>query len=1194
MKKVIIIILISLISIQNYAQDWNSELSMHSQFTKTPEATMLDRFQNYPVSNSVGIPDINIPLYTIKVGDLELPISLSYHLGGHKVNDIATWVGLGWNLNVGGMVSRQIKGIHDEEKSYGFLNSPELSFNAISGGKITGKVPFKEEIFNKMNDYGEQGFLNINGYLEQLADEVHDMGSDIYTYSMNDLSGSFVYDMDRNLVNIPYSDNKIERNLTNNTFTITNPNGTIYNFSDKEELYLPDKRVKIGIQAVSNWKISTITSSSSSNSIKFTYGNPIGYKVYNRSATLSAGYRSDGSGYEGGGSNYSFSYTEFYERSLTKIDFDNGSIEFILNSTERQDKKGHYSLRAIVVKDKNGTEIKRVGFNYSYFQSSNTSTEDANYRLKLESIEISGSRGGTPIKYKFSYNEDRLPARCSDQPSLFSLGQDLWGYYNGVKTNRHLVGKISGIDLENYGPFLQNNLADRTSSESYMQSWTLTKIDYPTGGYTEFFTEANRDKDNKIVGGLRIAKMISKPDAKSSPVTTVYTYEDPHYMKLSNDNKDYESYKYRVYIGLKGLMENQFTNHPRYYFTEEPFSGLFFNQGSPVFYKKVIKKEQGQGKAEYTYSNPYIYRQVISANPTTGQTYVTPRYPYIENLQSWVMGKLEREAFYKESESKPFKTIDYIYRVDHKKRVIIGKHVYRRHIINYPLNGVLTHASGLFDIFWEEYETGFYKLAETVETMDGVSTSTKYQYGKVNTTTASNIQLTQKDETVNNKTITHEYKYPRDFTDAVSKEMVKKNMVNVLLENITKTGNTHLSTQKRTFAKFGNFYKPATEQSKKATSGTFTTDITYDLYDKRGNLRQYTMPDGLVTTLLWSYNGQYPVAEIKNADFKTNIANLIGESRIDNMLNSTTISQQENGLINLLREGLPASYITTYTHTPLIGVSTVTSPSGITTYYDYDQYGRLVKTYTTEENKAVAINSFSYQYVDGAGWSSTAFIAPKPNLNTSKEIKSVIIPETSSAYKAASTFTVKIDGGSGYYDYEWSIGGSIKSRTSDYKHTAQDFNSFTLTCKVTDQISGVTKTTSKTIKIDPYVLKFEDRQYSTDSREGVGTIKAKIWSPVDATITIRSTFLRASERREPIRATFYMPPYSYEQNDTCGAECKNERTITLKAGDNYATIQIFKGTHIYQGSSRAEIQIISTSTSSVTIPKTPDVLSLIY
>ncbi|MDR2951301.1 MAG: hypothetical protein LBV71_19100 [Prevotella sp.] len=961
MKKILAIVMVSISSVCGYAQDWNRELSMQAQLTKTPEATMLDRFQNYPVSNCVGIPDISIPVYTIEAGDLKLPISLSYHLGGNKVNDIATWVGLGWNLNVGGMISREIKGINDEDKSSGFLNSPELSLRTRTGGSIKVKVPIKEKEFNSLNDYDLDGFGNIEWYFKELISETYDMGSDIYSYSINGLSGSFVYDMDRNLVNIPYSNNRIDRDQINNSFKITDPGGIIYTFSDKEDIYIPTKRAKRGLTAASNWKVSTIVSPGSSNSIKFTYSDPAVYKVFNRSGTLSVGYNADGSGSQTNERDLNGSYTEFYERNLTRIDFDNGSIDFILTSTQRKDKGGHYSLSAIVVKDKQGAVIKRIGFNYSYFQSSTNPAKDTDYRLKLESIEIRGNDGGSPLRYTFHYNETpSLPPRWSDKGSSVSLGQDFWGYYNGVTSNAHLVGKISRTDREAY-TFLNNNLANRNPSEHHMKAWTLKKINYPTGGFSEFFTEANKDKDNKIAGGLRLAKIISKPDTGSTPVTTLYKYENPLYIKLINDNEDYDLYKYRIFIGLRGSGTNQFTNHCRYYYTEEPFSGLFFHQGSPIIYRKVIKTEEGQGKTEYTYSAPYVYRQVITANPAIGQTFATPRYPYIENLQSWVMGKLEREDFYKEGESKPVKSINYIYTVGHKKRITIGKHASERYIFNYDPPRPLASASALFDYFWEEYETGFYKLEGTEEIKDGVSLKTDYTYGKVDLAKTNNIQLTKRQEIIHDRIIGHEYKYAQDFTDAVSKEMVARNMINVSLEHTTKSGNTHISTQKRNFAKFGSFYKSASEQSKTG-NGTFNTDLTYNVYDTKGNIQQLTTKDSISTVYLWSYGGQYPIAEIKNATYAQVRDILGGQTIVDNIAKSIVLSDTDKAKVNSLRTSLSGAHVTTYTYKPLVGMLSATDPAGITTCYEYDSFNRLKRTYIKEGTTEKNIRTYDYHY----------------------------------------------------------------------------------------------------------------------------------------------------------------------------------------------------------------------------------------
>ena len=79
----------------------------------SPQASMFQRFGNYPVDYSTGVPHISIPLYTIKVGDFELPISIDYHNSGIRVQDIATPVGLGWMLNAGGCISRTIMGTDD-------------------------------------------------------------------------------------------------------------------------------------------------------------------------------------------------------------------------------------------------------------------------------------------------------------------------------------------------------------------------------------------------------------------------------------------------------------------------------------------------------------------------------------------------------------------------------------------------------------------------------------------------------------------------------------------------------------------------------------------------------------------------------------------------------------------------------------------------------------------------------------------------------------------------------------------------------------------------------------------------------------------------------------------------------------------------------------------------------------------------
>lgn len=92
-----------------------------SAIPASADAAALGKYGSIPVSPYTGVPNISIPLYTIKSGDLTLPISLSYHAGGIKVEEMASSVGLGWVLNAGGAITRTVRGLPDEA-IYGFLD----------------------------------------------------------------------------------------------------------------------------------------------------------------------------------------------------------------------------------------------------------------------------------------------------------------------------------------------------------------------------------------------------------------------------------------------------------------------------------------------------------------------------------------------------------------------------------------------------------------------------------------------------------------------------------------------------------------------------------------------------------------------------------------------------------------------------------------------------------------------------------------------------------------------------------------------------------------------------------------------------------------------------------------------------------------------------------------------------------------
>jgi hypothetical protein len=140
----------------------------------SPQAAAFARYGEIPVDYSTGVPKIEIPLYNLKSGKLEVPISLSYHASGIKVNDFATPVGLGWVLNANGVIARTVFGQRDEDVTYKpFKASSELS--AMVNNAVT--------INQQLNAEQELRSLYLNAYESQ---------SDRYVYNFNGHSGVFL------------------------------------------------------------------------------------------------------------------------------------------------------------------------------------------------------------------------------------------------------------------------------------------------------------------------------------------------------------------------------------------------------------------------------------------------------------------------------------------------------------------------------------------------------------------------------------------------------------------------------------------------------------------------------------------------------------------------------------------------------------------------------------------------------------------------------------------------------------------------------------------------------------------------------------------------------------------------------------------------------------------------------------------
>src|SRR5690242_6004533 len=104
MKSAVGSLLCSIVVLIGLAQPAPDSFELKTFVPPSPDAASLGKYGDIPVGYHTGIPNISIPLYELKEGDVSLPISLSYHASGIRVAEVASWVGLGWTLNAGGVI----------------------------------------------------------------------------------------------------------------------------------------------------------------------------------------------------------------------------------------------------------------------------------------------------------------------------------------------------------------------------------------------------------------------------------------------------------------------------------------------------------------------------------------------------------------------------------------------------------------------------------------------------------------------------------------------------------------------------------------------------------------------------------------------------------------------------------------------------------------------------------------------------------------------------------------------------------------------------------------------------------------------------------------------------------------------------------------------------------------------------------
>jgi YD repeat-containing protein len=494
MKKIVFrlaVILIVLISRNGLAQTSSQPFSSTYEVQKipaNPDVAQLGRFGDVPVDKYNGTANISIPVYEIDHDGLKIPIALKYNSSGIRVEQEASWVGLGWSLSDGITITREVNGYED------IYNSSDA--NARSVGWIYSRdylFPNPEDNYTLPGSLSEMDLVEI--LHKKTTDYKVDLEPDFFTVNLPSGACKFtlpkIVGSETILTAVP-SDGKNYKmlyDIVNREFNVTDPNGFVYYFTVKEmstgygsyesiDNY-SKKGVVAGIrfptfqgkQMISSWRVSSIKSPLG-RELTFTYQNGFYFSFphftesqeilqFNYPSLLTAWNNAQIylSQTAEPSASMSGSLNAFYVKNLTSISGDFGSVEFVLsNRSDLVSKKDKLALSGfnpltepwntyldfgdsliakkvdqIVIKNKANDVVKTANLTYSYFNSQWVGIESASVWSTADPFQCDVSYLRLKLdrvdigdqKYLLEYNQpNSLPAK-------FSRSLDFWGFNNG-------------------------------------------------------------------------------------------------------------------------------------------------------------------------------------------------------------------------------------------------------------------------------------------------------------------------------------------------------------------------------------------------------------------------------------------------------------------------------------------------------------------------------------------------------------------------------------------------------------------------------------------------------------------------------------------------------------------------------------------------------------------------------------------
>lgn len=471
---------------------------------KAPSYNELSKFTEFPLTYSLGLPNISYPIMNLpsKMDDLNLNFSIDYHPNNISYYNSATDLGLGWNLVGAGSITKNINYIPDE--FYDYTTNPQ---NQLA-------YPYNTfTVFSSFDDVYYYNFFGYSGKFKFLLDDQNNTIS-IIDLSQNNFKFEFIKTDPNHL--------KIDKFIITDTkgykyffeikdkelFTIKlynflgspnitpveSPNGTqcysILGFFENGEMIVCDDNpdfqniinnyayafnyIQLNVDYTSNFLISKVTDKNNAILYNFNYEelpknipqNSDNYWYVNSNRIIN---KLDNITSQGVGSiSFDFSHNHALRETLNDITKLNSLIlrdtrDNIINKVE------------FVSSNPSPTQINIINPLYNQERNFNNLNSNINSSFKiserrfLNEIHFKNSNSATEKKLKFHYNT---------QTNLSNNGIYKLDYF-GFLDVRPTVCEVNELDYEGM------------TNKNTCTSDVLTRIDLPTGNSVNFEFESN-------------------------------------------------------------------------------------------------------------------------------------------------------------------------------------------------------------------------------------------------------------------------------------------------------------------------------------------------------------------------------------------------------------------------------------------------------------------------------------------------------------------------------------------------------------------------------------------------------------------------------------------------------------------------------------------------------------------------------